>query len=80
MPTIFDLLGFKFFFYANDHEPIHVHVKKGDGKAIFQVVPEIKLLKSKNMKPKELVVAEGIVEDRKDEIITAWDTFFNTQK
>lgn len=30
MPKIFEYLGFIFFFYSNDHEPIHVHVKKGD--------------------------------------------------
>ena len=30
MPTIFILFGFRFMFYANDHEPIHVHVIKGD--------------------------------------------------
>lgn len=30
MPKIFEYLGFIFFFYSNDHEPIHCHVKKGD--------------------------------------------------
>lgn len=24
MPTIFILFGFRFMFYANDHEPLHV--------------------------------------------------------
>lgn len=28
MPTIFIFFGFRFMFYANDHEPIHVHVTK----------------------------------------------------
>ena len=37
MPTIFILFGFRFMFYANDHEPIHVHVVKGDtGKVFFE--------------------------------------------
>ena len=35
MPTIFILFGFRFMFYANDHEPIHVHVTKGDISAKF---------------------------------------------
>ena len=35
MPTIFILFGFRFMFYANDHEPIHVHVIKGDVCAKF---------------------------------------------
>ncbi|WP_317576164.1 DUF4160 domain-containing protein [Segatella copri] len=26
MPTIFIFFGFRFMFYSNDHEPIHVHV------------------------------------------------------
>ena len=33
MPTIFILFGFSILFDANDHEPIHVHVVKGDVKA-----------------------------------------------
>ncbi len=28
-PTLLNKNGFKFFFYANEHEPIHVHVMKG---------------------------------------------------
>lgn len=32
MPKIFEYLGIIFFFYYNEHEPIHVHVhaKKGE--------------------------------------------------
>jgi Domain of unknown function (DUF4160) len=30
MPTLLMFEGFKFFFYANEHEPKHVHVMKGD--------------------------------------------------
>jgi hypothetical protein len=29
MPTLLIYQGFKFFFYANEHEPKHVHVMKG---------------------------------------------------
>ena len=27
MPKIFEYFGFIFYFYSNEHEPIHVHVK-----------------------------------------------------
>ncbi|MBO4525751.1 MAG: DUF4160 domain-containing protein [Bacteroidales bacterium] len=30
MPKIFEYFGFVFFFYSNEHEPIHVHVVKGE--------------------------------------------------
>ena len=29
MPTLFTVFGFRFMFYSNDHEPIHIHVLKG---------------------------------------------------
>jgi hypothetical protein len=35
MPTVFIKDGFRFFFYSNDHTPIHVHVKRGSGEAVF---------------------------------------------
>ena len=28
MPKIFEYFGFIFYFFSNEHEPIHVHVKK----------------------------------------------------
>jgi hypothetical protein len=30
MPKIFKYLGIIVFFYSNEHEPIHVHAKKGE--------------------------------------------------
>ncbi|MBQ9467344.1 MAG: DUF4160 domain-containing protein [Muribaculaceae bacterium] len=32
MPKIFEYFGFVFFFYSNEHEPIHVHVIHGKTK------------------------------------------------
>ena len=39
MPTIFIVLGFRFMFYSNDHEPIHVHVTKGGANEKFSISP-----------------------------------------
>ena len=41
MPTVFEKDGYRFFFYSNDHRPIHVHVRYGHGEAIFNVEGEI---------------------------------------
>ncbi|WP_363323604.1 DUF4160 domain-containing protein [uncultured Duncaniella sp.] len=27
MPTVLYIFGIRFFFYPNDHEPIHVHIQ-----------------------------------------------------
>ncbi|MFW6414404.1 MAG: DUF4160 domain-containing protein [Verrucomicrobiota bacterium] len=43
MPTIFEQDGYKFFFYSNEHEPIHVHVRRGGGEAIFEMEEQIEL-------------------------------------
>ncbi|MBQ2197591.1 MAG: DUF4160 domain-containing protein [Bacteroidales bacterium] len=34
MPTILFLFGLRFFFYSEEHLPIHIHVQSGDGRAI----------------------------------------------
>jgi hypothetical protein len=38
MPTVFTQGGFRFFFYSNDHEPVHVHVLYGTGEAVYSML------------------------------------------
>ena len=33
MPTILVIFGLRFYFYADEHLPIHVHLENGDGLA-----------------------------------------------
>ena len=44
MPTIFILFGFRFMFYANDHDPIHVlknnGLKSSEIKLVESVIEE----------------------------------------
>ncbi|MBD9179243.1 MAG: DUF4160 domain-containing protein [Odoribacter splanchnicus] len=75
MPTLFIYLGLRFFFYSNDHEPIHVHVSSGDGEARFQLEP-ITLIENKGLKAKELKIAELAIEENKEVIIERWNEFF----
>ncbi|PPD33010.1 MAG: hypothetical protein CTY19_09210 [Methylomonas sp.] len=53
MPTLLNLNGFKFFFYANEHEPMPIHVSKGDQYAKIELAT-LKVtrntFKSKNLK------------------------------
>ncbi|RLA78297.1 MAG: hypothetical protein DRG78_15485 [Epsilonproteobacteria bacterium] len=32
LPTLLNKNGFKFFFYANEHEPKHIHIMRSDGR------------------------------------------------
>lgn len=76
MPELFRMFGMRFFFYMNDHLPIHRHVRNADGEARFEV-ELVKLIESKGIKPKDLVLAEAIIEERKEEIIKKWKEDFN---
>jgi len=38
MPEIYEYFGLVFYFYSNEHDPIHVHVKKGDKETIFDLL------------------------------------------
>ena len=72
MPVIFEEDGFRFFFDSNDHIPIHVHVRKGDGEAIFIVENEVVLRESQGLKVKELSKAQELAEHHKEIIIQKW--------
>ena len=50
MPSALNKDGYNFFFYSNEHDPIHVHVRNGSGNAKFDVADEVQLLESKGMK------------------------------
>ena len=76
MPTLFTVFGFRFMFYSNDNEPIHVRVIKGSAEARFQVQPDIVLLDNRGLKPAELKLAESLVEENKEVIVERWKAFF----
>ncbi|TAE78860.1 MAG: DUF4160 domain-containing protein [Verrucomicrobia bacterium] len=78
MPTIFFARdGFRFFFYSNDHKPIHVHVRKGDGEAVFEVGDSVALRESVGLKTGELGIAEFLAFEHKELIITKWHEYFD---
>lgn len=66
-------------FYANDHEPIHVHVIKGDAKAKFTISP-VALVQNHGLKPAELKLVESIIEENQEVIAEHWNKFFNKSK
>ena len=72
MPKIFEKDGFRFFFYSNEHRPIHVHVRHGDGEAVFDVEEGIDLRESQNMKMSELSKALQLVVENRQLILEKW--------
>ena len=72
MPTIFEKYGYKFFFYSNEHRPIHVHVRHGDGEAVFNVEHGVELRESQNMKVSELSRAQQLAKENRLLIVEKW--------
>ena len=64
--------GFRFFFYSNEHGPEHVHVIKGGGEAVFDLVPEVRLRESVGFKLPELKKVESLVSRNKTFILKKW--------
>lgn len=75
MPEVFRMFGMKFFFYSLEHLPIHIHVRNAEVEAKFEVEPIVRLVSSYGIKTKDLVLAEALVEQHKELIITKWQYF-----
>lgn len=75
MPTVFEIFGLRFFFFSDDHDPVHVHVVKGDDEAKIAVMPEIELVYNHGLKAQDVKRALKLVKMYKDEIIAAWNEY-----
>ena len=85
MPKIFEYFGFIFYFFSNEHEPIHVHVKHGVQESIFDLIMmngiliELHVREKKGAKPlseKDKRTAEEFIRKYHKNIIDKWVKFF----
>ena len=85
MPKIFEYLGIIIFFYSSEHEPIHVHAKKGEfeSKAEFIIsngeIVEIRIRENKGFKPlkgKDLKNFKDFLSIYADKIVKKWIDYF----
>jgi hypothetical protein len=89
MPKIFEYLGLVFFFYSNDHEPVHVHVLYGEFESKIEF--EISNGKVTDFALKKIRGKEAIPESKLDdvkvfvdkygqEIVNKWIDFYVLKK
>lgn len=73
-----DIEGYAFYFFSNENsEPMHVHVRKGDGLVKYWLDP-VKLADDNGrMKLQELRRAEELVRENEARITKAWNEHFN---
>ena len=78
MPTIMYLFGLRFFFYSEEHLPIHVHVQNGDGKAKINV-ETLEVMENKGIKPADLKKSVEAVKTYQTDIKKAWHEHFDEE-
>ena len=80
MPKIFEYFGFIFYFFSNEHEPIHVHVLHGDKESIFDLIMMNGSLREKKgadpLPEKDKRTAEEFIRKYHKNIIQKWVKFF----
>ena len=79
MPTIFKIFNFRFMFYSDDHEPVHVHIKRAGNEAKFNVQP-VELIYNYGFKQHEISLIRSLVEENVDVITERWHEFFKGTK
>lgn len=89
MPKLYEYFGLIVMFYANEHEPVHVHGKAQGREARAEIividglVTEIRFSDMAGrppLEPSELRYFEEIVRARADDIVAKWIDFFVLHK
>ena len=80
MPTILFIFGIRFFFYPNDHEPIHVHIEYQGKSAKIQVEPDVILIENNGIKAQIIKKALDTTRFYKEDIVSAWHEVFTQKK
>lgn len=89
MPKIYEYLGLIFFFYADEHLPIHVHVSYAEYESKFELEFEngrLKEVRLSNIKgrlplpPKNVKEAVKFVRRYHEGIVEKWTAFFVKNK
>lgn len=75
MPELFRFFGIRFFFFSNEHLPVHIHVKNADGTARFTISP-VTLIENQGIKNKDLLLAQSIIEENVEIIENKWKEYF----
>ncbi|ALV25063.1 putative protein (DUF4160 domain) [Campylobacter iguaniorum] len=75
MPTLLNINGFRFFFYANEHDPRHIHVLKDDRYAKINL-DDLSVVNS-TFKPKDMKFVIECVRQNQENFIRGWDEYFS---
>lgn len=76
MPTVLRITGYRFFFYSNEHLPIHIHIEKDEKTAKFNLQP-IEIIYTRRFKASEISEIRKLVVENSEFLIQQWNEYFN---
>ena len=77
MPSVLRVGPYRFFFYAGDREePPHIHVARDDCQVKFWLAP-VRFQRNQGFKRADLNKIENLIEKHQEELMRAWDDYFN---
>lgn len=68
--------GFRFFFFSDEHTPVHIHVEKGDGYMRVEL-ETLKVTNRQNFTKSDERKIMVIIQEHQNELIGAWNEYFN---
>ena len=77
MPTLLITFGMRFFFYLDEHQPIHVHVDCNGKKAKIALEPSVSLVYNHGLKEQEIKKAIDTCVIYRDDFIAEWHKRFD---
>lgn len=76
MPTVLKVNGFRFFFFSDEHTPVHIHVEKGDGYMRVEL-ETLKITNKQKFTKNDEKKITNIIKEHQNELIGAWNEYFN---
>ncbi|MBR0273942.1 MAG: DUF4160 domain-containing protein [Bacteroidaceae bacterium] len=76
MPTLLTIFGLRFYFFLDEHEPIHVHIQAGGNRAKIALEPEVSVVYNRGLKEHELKKAIETYRTYREDFIAEWHKRF----
>jgi len=77
VPTIFRKDGYRFFFFSDEHLPIHVHIEKGDSYVRIEL-DTLKVTDSYKISSKEISKLKKITDKNRKIFAEVWYEYFKS--
>ncbi|MBI3874323.1 MAG: DUF4160 domain-containing protein [Arcobacter sp.] len=76
MPTVLRIDGFRFFFFSDEHLPLHIHIEKNDGYMRVEL-ETLRITDNYKFSQKDIKKILLIINSNQEKLIGAWNEYFN---